>query len=217
MTIRKTQKCLLWTLPPLLVFVLIATIQPLFAESRAVATFAGGCFWCMEHVFDGVPGILSVQSGYTGGSVANPSYHQVSSGSTGHAEAVQVVYNTDHVSYAELLRLFWINIDPTTPHAQFCDHGDQYRPEIFVHDETQRRAAEISLHNLEQSKPFKEQIGVSITDVKTFYPAEENHQNYHSKNPIRYKFYRFNCGRDERLKTLWGSYDSHQLVKETGQ
>ncbi|HAT51211.1 MAG: peptide-methionine (S)-S-oxide reductase MsrA [Nitrospirae bacterium] len=188
-------------------------IRSAFAENKAIATFAGGCFWCVEALFDAIPGVLATTSGYCGGTLANPTYHQVSSGGTGHTEAVQVVYDEHQVRYAKLLRQFWINIDPTTAHGQFCDHGDQYRPEIFVHTPDQRLAAETTLRQLQQSKPFPESVAVAITDAKTFYPAEESHQDYHHKNPLRYQYYRFNCGRDNRLKSLWDGYDSNLLIK----
>ncbi len=178
-------------------------------EGSAVATFAGGCFWCMEGPFDVLPGVLSTTSGYTGGQVANPTYEQVSAGGTGHAEAVQIVYDPARIRYEQLLEVFWHNIDPTTPDRQFCDRGSQYRPAIFVHDEAQRAAAQASLAALEQNKPFKAAIKTEIVDAAEFYPAEEYHQDYYVKNPIRYKFYRYNCGRDQRLEQLWGEAAGH--------
>jgi len=176
------------------------------AES-AVAIFAGGCFWCMEGPFDELPGVLSTTSGYTDGHVANPSYAQVSAGTTGHTEAVQIRYDPARISYAALLKVFWPNIDPTTPDRQFCDHGSQYRPAIFYADDAQRDAALASLQDVEQSKPFKDAIRIQILAATVFYPAEDYHQDYYLKNPIRYKFYRYNCGRDQRLKMLWGDDD----------
>lgn len=173
-------------------------------DTLATATFAGGCFWCMEHPFDQLPGVVSVTSGYTGGHVKNPTYQQVSSGTTGHAESVQVVYDLRRIDYAALLEVFWHNIDPLTPNAQFCDHGSQYRSAIFYHDEEQRRLAEESKRRLEASGRFTQPIVTEIVPASTFYPAEEYHQHYYRKNPIRYKFYRWNCGRDRRLKELWG-------------
>ena len=173
-------------------------------EGVEVATFAGGCFWCVEEAFDDVDGVVSTTSGYTGGHKKNPTYHEVSAGSTGHAEAVQVVYDPKKVSYSDLLEVFWHNIDPTTPNRQFCDVGSQYRSAIFYHNETQKRLAEASKRELEKSKPFKEPIVTEITKVSEFYPAEEYHQDYHHKNPIRYKFYRYGCGRDQRLSEIWG-------------
>lgn len=177
---------------------------PVPPDTLAQATFAGGCFWCMEHPFDQLPGVVSVTSGYTGGHLKNPTYQQVSSGTTGHAESVQVLYDPRRIDYATLLEVFWHNIDPLTPNAQFCDHGSQYRSAIFYHDEEQRRLAEESKRRLEASGRFDRPIVTEIVPASTFYPAEEYHQHYYRKNPIRYKFYRWNCGRDRRLKELWG-------------
>ena len=176
------------------------------AESRqlAKAVFAGGCFWCMEEVFEGVEGVVSVTSGYTGGQVANPGYEQVSAGITGHAEAVEVIFDPAKVTYRKLLEAFWRNIDPTTPDRQFCDHGSQYRSAIFYHDGEQKRLAEESKQAVERSKPFKGPIVTQIVPASAFYAAEEYHQDFHKKNPIRYKFYKFNCGRAQRLEELWG-------------
>jgi peptide-methionine (S)-S-oxide reductase len=168
------------------------------------ATFAGGCFWCMEEAFEGVKGVISVTSGYTGGKKANPSYQEVSAGGTGHAESVEVIYDPSKVSYSELLTNFWHNIDPTTPDRQFCDHGNQYRSAIFYHDETQKRLAEESKQKLQKSKPFDGPIVTQIDPASMFYPAEGYHQDFYKKNPIRYKFYKYNCGRAQRLKELWG-------------
>ena len=179
------------------------------AQATAKATFAGGCFWCVESDFDKVPGVISTTSGYTGGRVANPSYEQVSSKTTGHAEAVEIVYDPARVSYEQLLQHYWHNIDPTVKDQQFCDHGNQYRTAIFYHDDVQRRAAEASRAAVEKSKPFKEPIVTPIEMASTFYPAEEYHQDYYLKNPVAYKFYRTGCGRDARLKALWGDKASH--------
>ncbi len=173
-------------------------------EGHETATFAGGCFWCVEHAFDDVEGVISTTSGYTGGQKKDPTYREVSAGGTGHAEAVQVVYDPKKVGYGDLLKVFWRNIDPTTPNRQFCDVGSQYRSAIFYHDETQKRLAEESRRELEKSKPFKEPIVTEITMASEFYPAEEYHQDYHNKNPVRYNFYTFGCGRAARLKELWG-------------
>jgi peptide-methionine (S)-S-oxide reductase len=173
-------------------------------SGTAIATFAGGCFWCMEPPFDKIDGVLSTTSGYTGGNKENPTYKEVSRGSTGHAESVQVVYDPKRVSYEQLLNVFWHNIDPTSAGGQFCDWGNQYRSEIFYHDENQKRLAEQSKAALEKSKPFKEPIVTRITAATTFWPAEEYHQDYYQKNPVRYKFYRYGCGRDKRLQELWG-------------
>ena len=170
----------------------------------ALATFAGGCFWCMEAAFDGVPGVLATTSGYAGGPEKDPTYEQVSSHRTGHAEVVQVLYEPATISYEKLLERYWHNVDPTVKDRQFCDAGSQYRPEIFYHDDAQKKAAEASKAAIEKSKPFKEAIVVPITMATTFYPAEDYHQDYYSKNPIRYNYYRSGCRRDARLKELWG-------------
>jgi len=177
---------------------------PLTTDNLAVATFAGGCFWCMEPPYDKVDGVLSTTSGYTGGNIKNPTYEQVSSGVTGHAEAVQITYDPAKVGYEKLLEIFWHNIDPTTPDRQFCDKGNQYRSGIFYHNEEQKKLAEQSKATLEKIKPFDASIVTGITAASEFYPAEDYHQDYYKKNPIRYKFYRHSCGRDQRLQELWG-------------
>lgn len=179
------------------------TTQP--ADGEAIATFAGGCFWCMEPPFDKLEGVISTTSGYIGGHKDNPTYKEVSAGVTGHTEAVQVVYNPAVISYEKLLEVFWRNVDPLTANRQFCDSGSQYRTGIFYHDETQQRLAEQSKQALEQSGRFKQPIVTEITTATKFYPAEEYHQDYYQKNPLRYQFYRYGCGRDERLEALWGS------------
>jgi peptide-methionine (S)-S-oxide reductase len=173
-------------------------------EGLAVATFAGGCFWCMEPPFDELDGVISTTSGYSGGHVANPTYEQVTAGRTGHAEVVRVLYDPARVGYGALLRVFWRNIDPLTPNAQFCDRGSQYRSGIFVHDEEQKRLALESKRALERSGRFDRPIVTEITAFTNFYPAEDYHQDYYLKNPRRYKFYRYSCGRDKRLAELWG-------------
>ena len=178
--------------------------QPGGGRNLARATFAGGCFWCMEPPFDKLEGVVSVTSGYTGGQRKNPTYEEVSSGSTGHAEAVQVAYDPAKVSYRTLLGVFWRNVDPTVRDRQFCDVGTQYRTAIFWHDEEQRREAEASRAELERTKPFREKIVTEIVPAAEFYPAEEYHQKYYKKNPLRYQYYRAACGRDARLKELWG-------------
>ena len=172
------------------------------ANKNAVATFAGGCFWCVEADFDKVPGVISTTSGYTGGTVANPTYYQVSAGGTGHAEAVQIVYDPSKVTYQQLLDVFWHNHDPFVKNRQFCDSGDQYRPAIFYHDEEQRRLAEESKQAVQAR--FKQPIQTEVVKAGPFYQAEEYHQDYYLKNPTRYKFYRYNCGRDQRLEAIWG-------------
>jgi peptide-methionine (S)-S-oxide reductase len=172
--------------------------------STATATFAGGCFWCMEPPFDELKGVISTTSGYTGGQKANPTYKEVSSGTTGHAEAIQIVFDPKQTGYEKLLEVFWRNIDPTTDNAQFCDHGSQYRAEIFYHDDRQRQLAEASREKLIKEGPFKKPIVTGITAAGVFYPAEEYHQNYYKKNPLRYKYYRYGCGRDRFLEQYWG-------------
>lgn len=191
-----------------LVSALLAAVAGAATDVRpgtlAKATFAGGCFWCMEEALDKVEGVVSTTSGYTGGRQKNPTYEDVSAGGTGHAEAVEILYDPAKVTYATLLDVFWRNIDPTTPDRQFCDGGNQYRSAIFYHDEAQKRLAEDSKKKLVKSKPFKEPIATEIAPASTFYPAEEYHQNFYEKNPIRYKVYKFNCGRVQRLQELWG-------------
>ncbi len=175
------------------------------ARKLMKATFAGGCFWCMEPPFEALEGVVSVTSGYTGGTKQKPTYEEVSSGTTGHAESVQILYDPVRISYEKLLDVFWHNVDPTDATGQFCDHGNQYRPAIFFHDEEQKRLAEASRAALEKSKRFSGEIAVAVVPASTFWPAEEYHQKYHSKNPIRYKYYRSRCGRDDRLAELWGA------------
>jgi peptide-methionine (S)-S-oxide reductase len=170
----------------------------------AKATFAGGCFWCVEADFDKVPGVLSTTSGYIGGKVAKPTYEQVASKLTGHAEAVEIVFDPSKVSYEKLVEHFWRTIDPTTKDAQFCDHGSPYRTAIFANDAAQLKAAQASLAALQKNKPFKEPIVTEIALAGPFYKAEDYHQDYYKKNPVRYQYYRTSCGRDARLKQLWG-------------
>jgi peptide-methionine (S)-S-oxide reductase len=186
--------------------VLLTTAVPSPGEDKRLekATFAGGCFWCMEEALDNVQGVVSTTSGYTGGRKPNPTYEEVSAGGTGHAESVEVLYDPQKVSYTTLLSAFWRNIDPTTPDRQFCDVGDQYRPAIFYHDETQKRLAEESKRAVDQAKPFNEPLMTQIVPASDFYPAEDYHQNFYQKNPVRYKFYKWNCGRAQRLEQLWG-------------
>jgi peptide-methionine (S)-S-oxide reductase len=175
------------------------------AKRFAKATFAGGCFWCMEHPFDELPGVVSTTSGYTGGQKKNPTYEEVSAGGTGHAESVQVVYDPAKVSYQKLLDVYWRNIDPLAQNHQFCDYGRQYRSAIFYHDETQHRLAEASKRALEKQERFRGKIATEIVPASAFWPAEEYHQDYYRKNPLRYRFYRTGCGRDARLAELWGA------------
>jgi len=194
-----------------LVFAAALLLSPLLAWGQAQgptqparAIFAGGCFWCMEPPYDKLPGVISTTSGYIGGSVKNPTYEQVTSGRTGHAEAVLVEYDPGKITYEKLLEVFWVNIDPTVKNAQFCDHGSHYRSGIFYLNEAQRKAAEASRAALNKTKPFKQPIVTEITKATEFYRAEEYHQHYYLKNPVRYKLYRNGCGRDARLKELWG-------------
>jgi peptide-methionine (S)-S-oxide reductase len=168
------------------------------------ATFAGGCFWCMEPAFDKLEGVKSVVSGYTGGHKPNPTYEEVSSGTTGHAEAIEIAYDPSVIGYSKLLDIFWHNVDPTVKDRQFCDVGTQYRSAIFYHNGEQKRLAEASKRTLEQSKRFPGPIYTEIVPAAMFYPAEEYHQKYYQKNPVRYKYYRYSCGRDQRLRELWG-------------
>ena len=180
------------------------TTKPAAGAATAKAIFAGGCFWCMEHPFDVLPGVVSTTSGYIGGQKKNPTYEEVSSGRTGHTEAVQVVYDPKKVTYERLLDVFWHNIDPTVKDQQFCDHGSQYRSGIFYTDDEQKRLAEASKAALDRNKPFSAAIVTEITRASEFYPAEDYHQDFYLKNPLRYKYYRSGCGRDARLKQLWG-------------
>ena len=170
----------------------------------SVATFAGGCFWCMEGPYDKLDGVISTTSGYIGGHQPDPTYKQVSAGGTGHTEAVQIVYDPEKVSYQKLLDVFWVNHDPTEADGQFCDKGSQYRPGVFYHDQTQKDLAEASKQRVEQSKTFAEPVVTEITMAGRFYPAEAYHQDYYQRNPVRYRFYRYSCGRDARLEQLWG-------------
>ncbi len=177
--------------------------------SQAKATFAGGCFWCMEGPFDKLDGVISTTSGYIGGHKKDPTYREVSAGTTGHTEAVQIVYDPKKVTYQKLLDVFWVNIDPTVKDRQFCDHGSQYRSGIFYHGDEQQQLATASKQKLEKDKPFDGMIVTEVTEATEFYPAEDYHQDYYITNPIRYKFYRYSCGRDKRLAELWGDRAGH--------
>ena len=192
-------------------FIMAAGLQTASAETqtgKAVATFAGGCFWCMEPPFDKLDGVISTTSGYTGGHVENPTYKQVTSGRTGHTEAVQVVYDPSKITYQKLLEVFWINIDPLVKDRQFCDGGTQYRSGIFYHDAEQKDLATASGKAIQAL--FDEPVVTEITEFSKFYPAEDYHQDYYMKNPIRYKYYRWGCGRDQRLEELWGPAEGKQ-------
>jgi peptide-methionine (S)-S-oxide reductase len=173
-------------------------------ENTATALFAGGCFWCVEADFEKLPGVIGAESGYTAGKKLNPTYEQVSAGGTGHTEAVRVTYDPARVSYAQLVDYFWKHIDPTVKDRQFCDSGNQYRSGIYWQNEAERKIAESSRDALLSSGKFKE-IHTEIIAATTFYPAEEYHQDYYKKNPIRYAYYRNGCGRDARVQQLWGS------------
>src|SRR5215813_7298552 len=192
------------------VIALVAALTPAIAQSpaptTAKATFAGGCFWCVESDFDKVPGVISTTSGYTGGATVNPTYAEVGSGRTGHAESVEVVYAPAKVTYNQLLDAFWHNIDPLVKDRQFCDIGNEYRTAIFVHDEEQRRLADESRKRIEAQ--LKAPVYTQIVAAGPFYRAEEYHQDYYLKNPIRYRYYRWNCGRDQRLEQIWGKKSS---------
>ena len=177
--------------------------------ATAKAIFAGGCFWCVESDFDKVEGVISTTSGYTGGTLANPSYEQVSAKHTGHAEAVEIVFDPARVSYEKLVEHYWRTIDPTVKDRQFCDVGTPYRTAIFAIGEAQMKVALASKAALEKSKPFKEPIVTEIVPASAFYPAEDYHQDYYKKNPIRYQYYRTSCGRDARVKQLWGDQAGH--------
>ena len=174
------------------------------ADGYQVATFASGCFWCTESDFDKVKGVISTTSGYTGGRVANPTYRQVSAGGTGHAESVEVVFDPKVVTYEKLLDVYWHNIDPTQKDGQFCDHGSQYRTAIFYANDAQKNAALASKAKLEQDPRFKGKIATEIVPLSKFYPAEEYHQDYCKVNPLRYTAYYKGCGREARLKAIWG-------------
>jgi peptide-methionine (S)-S-oxide reductase len=186
----------------------VSRVPPPEPRNVATATFAGGCFWCMEAPFESLPGVVSVTSGYTGGRLPNATYEQVSSGQTAHAESVQIVYDASRISYETLLNVYWHNVDPTTPHRQFCDEGTQYRSAIFYHDAAQKRLAEESKAAIERAGKVRP-IVTQIVEAGAFYPAEEYHQHYYRKNPVRYRFYRLNCGRDARLRQLWGDAAGH--------
>ena len=172
-------------------------------ESRELATFAGGCFWCLEPPFDKLDGVIKTESGFSNGRVKNPTYKQVSKGGTGHVEVVQVTYDPSKVSYDELLEVFWVNHDPLDLGGQFCDRGETYRPAIFVHNEQQRHLAQTSKERLNTSSRLPRKALTPIEDFQSFYAAETYHQNYYQKNPLRYKWYRGGCGRDKHLEQLW--------------
>ena len=192
---------------------LVLAFTNVYSESKkipgqnetALATFAGGCFWCMEPPFDKLAGVLRTTSGYLGGHLKNPSYPDVASGTSGHIEAVEIEFNPEIISFAKLLEVYWKNVDPTRSDGQFCDKGEQYRPVIFYHSIDQKTQAINSKIEIVENKNFPEKIKVGIKKTSKFYAAEEYHQNYYTKNPVRYRYYRYSCGRDKRLKELWGN------------
>ena len=183
-------------------------------ENTETATFAGGCFWCVEKDFDHVPGVVRTTSGYTGGRTENPTYQDIGKGGTGHREAVEIVYDPAKVSYETLLEIFWRSVDPTDDGGQFCDRGESYTTAIFVHSATQRQLAERSLAQLATEGSLGAPVVTPIENARTFYPAEDYHQDYYLKNPARYNFYRFSCGRDRRIKKLWGDEAHQGIVKK---
>jgi len=191
-----------------LILALALLVAPAQAQKTEKAIFAAGCFWCTEAAFEEVPGVISAVSGDTGGTVKNPGYEQVSSGRTGHAEAVEVTFDPAKVSYEKLLDVFWVNHDPTVSNRQFCDSGSQYRPAIFYLSDEQKKAAEASKAKYEKLKTFKQPLLTEITKAGPFYPAEDYHQDYYKKNPLQYKFYVTGCGRYARLDSLWGELRS---------
>ena len=182
---------------------------PVAPQGSATATFAGGCFWCMEPPFEALPGVISVTSGFSGGMERNPTYQDVSAGKTGHTEAVQVLYDPKRITYEALLRVYWHNVDPTSGDGQFCDRGKQYRPAIFYHNAAERRVAQESRTRAKQELLVKNPIMVQILPLMAFYPAEDYHQDYYKKNPKHYQEYRTGCGRDRRLRQLWGDAAAH--------
>jgi peptide-methionine (S)-S-oxide reductase len=202
----KNLKTLLTSISLFILLSSFAQSQPA-SEKLAKATFAGGCFWCMEAPFDELPGVVSTTSGYAGGRQKNPSYEDVSSGRTGHAEAVQVLYYPDKITYAKLLEVFWHNIDPTVKDRQFCDTGTQYRTAIFYHSEEQKKLAEQTGKDVEAK--FKQAIYTQIVPATEFYAAEDYHQDFYKKSPVHYQSYRIGCGRDAKLKSLWGAQAGH--------
>jgi len=193
-------------------FLLLATTIALGQGAKPehrMATFAGGCFWCMEPPFDKVKGVISTTSGYAGGKEANPTYEEVSAGKTGHAESIQVEYDPSAVTYEQLLWVYWHNTDPTASNGQFCDHGKQYRPAIFYRNDEEKNLAWTTRKQIEKDERFAGKVVTDITPFTTFYPAEEYHQDFYMKNPARYSSYRKGCGRDQRLRELWGDEAGH--------
>lgn len=204
MTIQRRFIALAIGLIACMIFAQVPLAESPGASPSAKAYFAGGCFWCMEEAFEKVEGVVTVVSGYMGGTVANPTYEEVSAGRTGHAESVEVTYDPTRVTYQKLLDSFWHNVDPLTPNAQFCDHGTQYRSAVFYSTEAEKRQAEESKAAIEQARKFPAPIVTQLVPAATFYPAEDYHQDYYKKNPLRYKYYKYGCGRANRLEALWG-------------
>jgi peptide-methionine (S)-S-oxide reductase len=194
---------------PSFALLLCTLMLPMAHAAESIATFAGGCFWCTESDFEKVPGVLSAVSGYAGGTVDDPGYQGVSAGRTGHAESVEVRFDPSVTSYEKLLEIYWHSVDPYTPDAQFCDHGPQYRTAIFAHDDAQRTAAEHSRDELQKQFPDRPPIVTQIVAAPRFWPAEDYHQDYYKKNPVRYRYYRWGCGRDQKLDELWGASRPH--------
>ncbi len=195
-----------WTRAVLAVMMVVLGFESAcLAQATQKATFAGGCFWCMEPPFEKLSGVIAVVSGYTGGSQENPTYEQVSAGETGHAEAIQIEFNPEKISYAQLLEVFWRNIDPTTANRQFCDSGSQYRSGVFFHDKDQEQLARESLRKISESQQLKSPVVTEVQEFKKFYPAEEYHQDFYKKQPDHYYRYRAGCGRDRRLNEIWGA------------
>lgn len=197
---------------PIILLLIVAGMGFSQTDQYQQATFAGGCFWCMEKPFDAIDGVIDTTSGYTGGTTENPTYEQVSKGGTGHAEAVQVRFDPSKVTYEQLLEVFWKNIDPTVENKQFCDTGSQYRSGIYYQNPTQKAAAEKSREAIQKAYQLPH-IYTEIKQFTGFYRAEDYHQNYYQKNPIRYKYYRYACGRDQRLEEVWGK-KPHQEGKK---
>jgi methionine-S-sulfoxide reductase len=185
------------------------TVSPPPAPGTAIATFAGGCFWCVEADFDKVPGVLATVSGFMGGKTARPTYKQVVAGGTGHVEVVQITFDPGKVTYERLLEVFWRSIDPYDAGGQFCDRGDAYRTEIFTHGEAQKKAALASKAELEKNGPLRQPLATKVTDASAFTPAEAYHQDFYKKNPSHYAYYRFGCRRDARLEQIWGKRKTH--------
>lgn len=208
---------LLWLLASVLVGLasLLGPTSAVWAADPQQAVFAGGCFWCLEHDLEVLPGVISAESGYSGGSTANPTYQQVSSGRTGHAESVLVRFDPDRISYATLLRAFWRNVDPFDGEGQFCDRGSSYRPVIFTGSADQLEQASESARLAAQELATAEPLAVTIEPLKRFWPAEDYHQDYAERQALTYNFYRWRCGRDARLDAVWGEQARLPVVWKT--